>query len=57
MPVQPRPKNPYENIMVLNHIVIKDASQANLTKIAAGGFSTIYLGEIKYWYVYSSDGQ
>jgi hypothetical protein len=42
--------------MVLNHIVVKEAAQVQLTKIGEGGFAIIYVGEIRYWYVYSSDG-
>lgn len=40
--------------MVLNHIFIHEASQLN--KIGAGGFANIYLTQLKFWYVYSSEG-
>jgi hypothetical protein len=55
MPSQPRHRNPYENLMVLNHIYVHDLPNIRLNKFSKGGFSTIYLSEIKYFYVYSSE--
>jgi hypothetical protein len=56
MPVQPKSKNPYENSMVLNHIFIHEAGGAEMSRISEGGFASILLTELKYWYVYSSEG-
>jgi hypothetical protein len=41
--------------MVLNHIQIQDIRTLKLKAFNAGGFSTIYLTEVRYLYVYSSE--
>lgn len=56
MPVQQRNKNPFENNMVLNHIFIHNISKVHYNKVNEGGFSEIYISEIDYEYVYSSEG-
>jgi serine/threonine protein kinase len=41
--------------MILNHILVDNIGQLSLTKVNSGGFSEIYLTEIRYLYVYSSE--
>jgi hypothetical protein len=55
MPVQAKLKNPFENLMVLNFISVQNLFNLKLTKVNYGGFSTIYLTDIRYEYVYSSE--
>lgn len=43
MPTQPRHRNPYENLMILNHIYVQDLLNLRLNKINQGGFSSIYV--------------
>ena len=55
MPMQPPPKNPLETKAILNYIYVNEINSLKLNKINEGGFSTIYLSEMQFSYVYSSE--
>lgn len=40
----------------MNHVFVQDVSNLSLSKVNEGGFSTIYLSEIKYLCVYPTEG-
>ena len=46
-------KNLFENNCILNFIKMHNPDRLHLTKINSGGFSSIYITEIEYWYVFS----
>jgi hypothetical protein len=56
MPIQQRSKNIYENNMILNHIHVRNIDHVHFQKINEGGFSEIFLSEIEYVYVFSTEG-
>lgn len=53
MPGLTKCRNIYENNYILNCIRIKNSNQLNLQLINHGGFTSIYLAEVQFWYVYS----
>jgi len=55
MPYQPRLSNPNDNTMVLNNIIIHTANKVELKKISEGGFTSIYMGEVPFWYTELSE--
>jgi serine/threonine protein kinase len=46
-------KNPFENNCILNFIRINNLDRLHFNKINSGGFSSIHITEIEYWYVFS----
>lgn len=56
MPVQPKPKSPAENLLILNHIYVYDLSALKLKMIDEGGFSSIFVTDIRYVCVQPTPG-
>lgn len=56
MPVQPKPKSPAENLLILNHIYVYDLFALKLKMIDEGGFSSIFVTDIRYVCVQPTPG-